>query len=127
MTWCIDFLQLETEGVYLSRNEGQSFYNDCSPDAIERVKATLKPHSAVAGGTCSSAIGWRERAYDGRRAYIRCLRDNALPIAVQDRMVARSGVEWVVKTVNASHSPFVSMPDELAGVVAGIVEEFEKD
>lgn len=73
-----------------------------------------------------SSIGWRDKAYDGHRAYIRTLQDNALTIKSQDEFLARSGVEWLVKTVDASHSAFFSKTDEVVGLVAELAGEFVK-
>lgn len=84
------------------------------------------PHSELALKTASSAVGWNDKVYDGRRAYIRCLQDKALPIGIQDHLISRSEVEWVVKSLDSSHSPFLSMPGELTRVVEEIVEEFVK-
>ncbi len=71
-----------------------------------------------------AAIGWRDGGYDGRRAYIRCLQDRALLPAVQDLFINRSGVSWVVKDLDTSHSPFMSAPDDLVKVTEEIFAEF---
>ncbi|KAL7784832.1 Alpha/beta hydrolase fold-1 [Trichoderma ceciliae] len=119
--------EVETNGIVHNKDHKNNLYNDCSTEVAERVIATLKGHSVQAVKSSPSAIGWREKAYDGRRGYIRCLQDNALPIAMQDHLLARSGVEWVVRTLDSSHSPFLSKPDELMGALAEIVGEFAKD
>lgn len=74
-----------------------------------------------------SSIGWKHKAYDGRRAYIRTLRDNALTVKYQDELIARSGVEWLVKSVDASHSSFLSRTDEVVGLVTELAVEFAKN
>ncbi|KAL7938504.1 hypothetical protein V8C35DRAFT_288281 [Trichoderma chlorosporum] len=116
----------ETEGTISLFSGTDYLFNDCSNDIASSVMATLKPHSVEAMKTAPSAIGWQSKAYDGRRAYIRALKDNALPIKVQDHLIARSGVEWMMKTLDSSHSPFLSMPDELTRVLQEIVDEFAK-
>ncbi len=70
----------------------------------------------------ASEIGWRE--YDGSRAYIRCLQDKVIPLSMQDALISRTGVSWIVKDIDSSHSPFMSMPDELSTLVEGIIAEF---
>lgn len=75
--------------------------------------------------TTVSAIGWRDSAYNGCRAYIRCLDDKALLPNLQDFFVERSKVSWIVKDLDASHSPFMSIPDQLTGVVKEIVAGFK--
>lgn len=88
---------------------------------------TLKGHSikALQGEhAIPKNIGWREAGYDGRRAYVRCTKDNALPLPGQQLFTERTGVEWVIKTLDASHSPFLSMPDATAAVVSELASEF---
>ncbi|KAH6607661.1 alpha beta hydrolase family domain-containing [Trichoderma cornu-damae] len=118
---------IESKGVLLTRDEKDIFYNDLSDEASERAVAALKPHSVVSAMSYPSAIGWKDEAYDGRRGYIRCLKDNAISPSLQDQFMARSGVDWVVRSIESSHSPFLSMPDELAETVAEMVTEFAKN
>ena len=68
-----------------------------------------------------------DRAFDGRRAYVHCTQDQAIPAVVQTMMVEGSGVEWVVRTMESSHSPFLSDPEllvrfvrEFAGIFRGV-------
>lgn len=91
----------------LSKDQKHYFYNDLPDEIAERIIATLKGHSGAAAMSAPSAIGWREKAYDGHRAYFRAIQDNTVPLKHQDENIARSGVEWLVKSVNASHSAFV--------------------
>ncbi|UKZ73737.1 hypothetical protein TrVFT333_001387 [Trichoderma virens FT-333] len=118
---------LETEGVTYARNHIEVFYHDVSPELAKSVIASLKPQSALSVKTKFDTVGWLDKTYDGRRAYIRCLQDHALPLMIQDGMVAGSGVEWITKSLESSHSPFLSMPDELTRVVAEIVAEFAQN
>lgn len=46
--------------------------------------------------------------YHGRREYIQCTLDNALPYEAQQDMLVYSGVEWDVKILEVGHCPFVS-------------------
>lgn len=102
----IPILQIEETGLLGSKEEKYHFYNDIPDEVAERLTASLKGHSGAAVMSAPSSIGWKDKAYDGRRAYIRTLRDNALTIKYQDELIARSGVEWLVKSVDASHSAF---------------------
>ena len=47
------------------------------------------------------------------RAYIHCSRDVALPLFVQEQMVAASPCETVL-TLPTGHSPFFAAPEQLA-------------
>ena len=56
--------------------------------------------------------------------YIRCMRDQAFPPFLQDRFLEDSGVEWKVKDVEASHSPFASKPEELVEIFVESARRF---
>ncbi|KAL7951827.1 alpha/beta-hydrolase [Trichoderma barbatum] len=122
----IDVERTETEGLVYTLSQVDTFYHDCSSELASSIVATLKPHSVEAIKTAPSAVRWQDKVYDGRRAYIRCLQDKALPVEIQDHFIARTEVEWLVKTVDSSHSPFLSMPAKLTGVLQEIIEEFAK-
>lgn len=56
------------------------------------------------------------------RSFVRCLRDQALPLALQDRMIrdadeATPDNRFSVHDLDADHSPFASCPAELAGLL----------
>lgn len=104
----------------------ETFYHDVSPELAKTMIASLTSQSGLSVQSKPAAIGWLDGVYDGRRAYIRCLQDGALPLAAQDGLLAQSGVEWIIRSLEASHSPYLSMPDELTGVVAEIISEFAK-
>lgn len=86
------------------------------------MSSTLQPHSIKALNTTVDVLGWKE--YEGRRGYIRCLQDQAIPLVGQDHLLGRSG-EWNIKTMDASHSPFLSQPEQLTKNVAEIIAAFE--
>ena len=109
----------------MEMNDGeQVFYHDCAEDVAQAAKAELVPHSLKAFATKPSKIGWQEQAYDGRRAYIRCLQDKILPLELQDKYLEKSAVKWIIKAMDTSHSPFLSKPEILTRVVAEILKDF---
>ena len=64
--------------------------------------------------TPSFVPAWPDSVYNGRRAYLIALKDNAIPAIAQQMMVKHSGVEWDVKEMDTGHSPFMSHPQEVA-------------
>ena len=86
------------------------------------MEKALLPHAFTAFSSPVSRSAWAETALSGRRAYIKCTQDLALPPSLQDMFVDRSGVQWLVKDLDASHSAFVSKPEELAKLVCEIWE-----
>lgn len=64
----------------------------------------------------------RERWGRVPRSFVRCLKDRALPLDVQDRMI-RDADEWTpgnrfsVHDLDTDHSPFASSPAALSGIL----------
>ena len=107
----------EATGLVEVNNACQVFYNDCDSSTSDLATAQLKGHSLNALQGSPSTIGYKDAGFNGRRAYIRCSKDNALPKEAQERFIADSSVGWIRKDLDASHSPFLSMPDQLTEVI----------
>ncbi len=95
-----------------------AFYHDCSEADAARAAARLRPQPA-------GAFQMRfELAPDrfGRlpRHYVECLQDRAIDIGTQRAMHAK--LPCTVHVLDASHSPFYSMPDRLVDVLARIAD-----
>ena len=69
---------------------------------------------------------WAEPEFAGKLVFIRCMQDQALPPFLQDMFVEKSGVEWKVKDIDTSHSPFASKPEELVKILVDVAEQFNK-
>ena len=87
------------------------FYEDCSDADIAIAKANLVPQAMAVMATELRLSD--ERYGSVPRIFIECLQDGAIPIDMQRRMVADVACEQVL-TLNTSHSPFFSAPQELA-------------
>ena len=70
------------------------------------------------------AMAWADPDFVGKIAYIRCMKDQALPPFLQDMFLEKSGVEWEVKDLEASHSPYASKPEELADILGELAQQF---
>ena len=91
------------------------FYNDLSPSVAEKYVAALKPHSYPTFASQVTVAPWKVIP----STYILCEKDMAIPVAVQEGMVAMAkGMAPnsfdVVERCDASHSPFISQPEWLA-------------
>jgi pimeloyl-ACP methyl ester carboxylesterase len=87
------------------------FYHDCDEATVAWAFERL---CAERGGETSSLpvsvpAFWQA---DLPRSYILCLQDRAKPRWLSDVVIERLGVEPL--TIDASHSPFLSRPEELA-------------
>jgi pimeloyl-ACP methyl ester carboxylesterase len=101
-----------------------AFYNDVPTDEYLRFAAHLDPDLPLAVGL-DDARGTPQRWGTVPRAFVRTTQDNTIPLALQDRMIAEAdaatpGNRFAVHTLASGHSPFASMPDELATVLAGL-------
>ncbi|KAJ5498229.1 hypothetical protein N7453_007280 [Penicillium expansum] len=93
----------------------ETFYNDMSePDAKRAVEA-LQPHSYQTFHSNITFEAWRHVS----STYLYCLKDEAIPLAVQKIMVEEvaKGVKIHTDVVNASHSPFYTVPDHMATAI----------
>ena len=93
------------------------FYGDCSADDF----ASIKPHLVAEPARPSfTKLHLTARFESVPRSYIRCAQDRAVSIELQDMMVAKQPCQHVA-TLQASHSPFVSMPEQLVDTLRSII------
>lgn len=102
----------EQEGWHMLKKEAarEALYHDCSEEdanwAISRLEK--EPNAPV-----STSLSLTEANY-GRvpRFYIECLQDKGLSPSLQKKMYTAQPCQKVI-SMNSSHSPFLSAPDEL--------------
>lgn len=87
------------------------FYGLCSDEDIGAARLRLVPQASEVATAAVSLSAARYGAVP--RVYIECLRDAAIPIDIQRRMVASLPCERVL-SLDTDHSPFFSAPQELA-------------
>jgi len=92
-------------------NSEEIFYQDCSVGEKAQWRNALRPHSL---NTFKDQVVKYEAYKEAPSAYILCTLDNAIPIQAQEGMVQQAGTFIRTETLEASHSPFISMPDQLA-------------
>ncbi|CAI6333945.1 unnamed protein product [Periconia digitata] len=68
---------------------------------------------------------WDSKEYEGSVAFIRTLNDAAIPVSIQQMMLDGSGVKWIVKDIESSHSPQISQPEKLISIIVEIAQEFQ--
>jgi pimeloyl-ACP methyl ester carboxylesterase len=83
------------------------FYADVEPELASEAIARLVPASYSSQTAPVSAAAWHTIP----STYIVCTADNAIPAFAQEAMAQRARR---VHRLNSSHSPFLSMPAELA-------------
>lgn len=106
-----------TIGVTSAADPIHYFYHDLEDSLAKSTADSLLPQSDLASNSPAPAPAWADPAFEGHCAYIRCLEDVALPIAVQDMFIGRMGKGTLVRDIRSSHSPFLSRPDELTQIL----------
>lgn len=103
-----------------------AFYADVSDVQFRAVANLLTPDepAALSATPTTKTVG---RWGSVRRHYISCLQDRAIPPALQQRFIAAADAfapanKTIVHTLNTSHSPFVSAPEELALLLSAIAK-----
>jgi pimeloyl-ACP methyl ester carboxylesterase len=90
------------------------FFNDVSEDATRAAVEQLAPHRMAAFTAPVSAVAWR----DVPTTYVICDRDNAIPVPAQEMLAGRADN---VTRLDTSHSPFLSQPDAVVGIIRGVL------
>ncbi|KAL9012996.1 MAG: hypothetical protein Q9173_002279 [Seirophora scorigena] len=114
-----------SEGLTVISTPIETLFNDVDHDTASRLSASLLPHAILAFESPAPKQAWAEPAYEGKRAFLRCTRDTALPVAVQDMFVQRSGLEWDVKDVDAGHEAHISRLADVCEATVGFATTFE--
>jgi pimeloyl-ACP methyl ester carboxylesterase len=116
-TGMVKYLRFEDDGrMVFADFEGawDLFYHDCDEATARWAFDRLTPEhlSEEAAQPVSVPRFWKAQP---PRSFIRCLQDHAQPEWLADRTVTRLGVQPL--TIDTSHSPFLSRPRELAGLL----------
>ena len=93
------------------------FFHDCTPQDQQMATARLTPQSLAPMST--ELVLTPERFGSIQRIYIECTDDRAISLELQRDMHGTSGVHAVL-SLDASHSPFLSMPEALADQLASL-------
>lgn len=105
-------------------NPGELFYNDVEPEVAAKCVDMLLPHAYIAFRSPCPTPAWAEDDFKGKFAYIKCTEDPAVSASMQASIVKGTGVEWIVQDIAGGHSPFVSRPKELAGMLFELSKRF---
>jgi pimeloyl-ACP methyl ester carboxylesterase len=111
------FDEERVSGTIMADKVRDIFYHDCSEADVAFAKARLRPQALAALMTPVQLTPARF----GRipRVYIECTDDRALSSEIQRDMISKSP-PVDVRSLHASHSPFLSMPDKLAEVMSDL-------
>lgn len=92
-----------------------ALYHDCTPADVAFALAHLGPQSVSSLGSVATRAAWQTIP----STYVVCTEDRGLPPSLQRRLAARATttLEWPT-----SHSPFLSRPELVVDLLAGIAE-----
>ncbi|KAK2865367.1 hypothetical protein FQN49_003643 [Arthroderma sp. PD_2] len=118
-----DFVNADdATGQLTVENPTDVFYHDVPSDLATKAVSELKQQAKAAFTSPSSSPAWQEEFYNGgRRGYIRTTQDHCVPAAIQSMMLDKSGVDWNIKEMESSHSPYLSRPQELTETIVGMI------
>ena len=89
----------------------EAFYGDCSDQDVARARSLLVPQALAPFATPMTTT--EENFGRVPRLYVECLGDRAISPSVQKTMYTATPCPKVI-SMNTSHSPFFSAPEELA-------------
>jgi len=95
------------------------YYNDCSPEDVQAAMARLvvEPLGPYYQPVSLTAARFGQLP----KFFVECLQDNAISPAYQKMYYTQTPVQKVF-TLNASHSPFLSVPNELAQALLSVAK-----
>lgn len=106
-----DWLTADERGLATTVNRAEEiFYNDCSREDAGHAASRLEPQSLPSFTQTVRSVAWR----DIPSTYLICERDNAIPPFIQEQLAGRAGD---VRRVDSSHSPFLSMPEQVVELI----------
>ena len=110
------------KGIMWVRPEAlrEVFYHDCSDEDVARAAAMLAPAVAIKPNTTPVHLS-AERFGRIPKVYLECRQDRAIRLPTQRLMHHNTPCQRVFR-LDASHSPFFSMPEELARCLLAIAE-----
>ena len=116
-----DWWSISADKQFFSpRTPEQIFYNDVTDkELVAKCAAALGPEPLKITTETATYAPWKEGF---NVAYIFCELDNAIPIAAQKGMASQFPADAFTATMNASHSPFLSRPKELADHLVAALE-----
>lgn len=118
-----------SKGLHVHNNpRAMLFEPDVPADRIDWAIQRLVPQSMAGMLGIVPPQVWQEEGRDRLLGYIRCTADGTIPIEFQDSMIESAGgrERWIVRTLEgASHSPFLSRPEDVAAAFDEIIKEFE--
>lgn len=88
-----------------------ALYGCCEPAVQLAAVARLSPQPKASFVQQVTGASWKRVP----STYVRCTKDQAIPLAHQDAMAQRCGI---VLTLETDHSPFASMPAATADILA---------
>jgi len=100
----------ESDGYVDALRPAEVFYGDVDADTVRGAIPQLSHQSLAALGQPLTRAAWRTIP----STYVVCERDEAIPFFAQEAMSERAGR---VLRMPTSHSPFLSRPAQLAGVL----------
>ena len=92
-----------------------ALYGSCPDDVAAWAIARHRPQAVATFATPVSILS--EALHDIPRYYVLCLRDQAIPPALQRRMTREIECGEIVE-LDTDHTPHLSMPDQLADTLA---------
>lgn len=119
--WVIQY----NDGQLGVRGAKDTFFNDVPRPLSDLAITELRIQSRYWAETPCGAPAWSDAVYDGRRAYMFCTLDHAIPLARQEFMIKQSKVLWDVETFHTGHAPFLSQPKTLSDWTVNEIAKFK--
>lgn len=92
-------------------------FQDLSPVLADAATLSCISHGLTSFTSPCPPATWNAEAFKGRCAYIRTLKDQAVPYEVQNMILQGTGQEWITRDIDTGHSAQLAAPEELSKMI----------
>ncbi|PNS16083.1 MAP kinase kinase kinase wis4 [Sphaceloma murrayae] len=113
------------EGLCFPDGPDYFYKPEIDPKLADELFSKLRGQAMQVMTTPLQKPAWSDPQMKGKLGYIKCLRDQAIPLEGQTAVIQGTGQEWHIAEMDTGHSPFVSRAGETAKVCLDLLKKFE--
>ena len=117
--------EIQNDGQLGVQGAKDVFFHDVPEPLSSESVTELRNQSRNSAETPCGAPAWSDAVFNGRRAFVMCTLDRAIPPAAQQALIDQSGVQWDIVKFQTGHTPFLSEPKKLSDWTVNEISKFE--
>ncbi|KAL8952539.1 MAG: hypothetical protein Q9222_001569 [Ikaeria aurantiellina] len=119
--------QKPSKGLCEIAGAREVLYGDVDDATAERLDHLLGPHATLTFESPAPVSAWKLPEFQGKLLFLRCMLDRAMPPGLQDKLIERSGISWLVRDIHASHCAFASQSNKVVELLSDFLRRLKND